>query len=147
MFYPELVDLTVTAQTEQEAFQIIAEKLQAAGMVNQDYLAGITKREEAFPTGLITQHLNIDLPHSDPEFVKKPFVFIARLTNTVGCKQMGDSQEMDVKDLFFLGIKDGKGQVGLLQAFMNLFMDETFVQKYQAVESPKEMYQLFVENI
>lgn len=60
---------------------------------------------------------------------------------------MGDSQEMEVKDLFFLGISDGKNQVGLLQAFMNLFMDETFVGAYQNADCPQSVYQLFVENI
>lgn len=38
---------------------------------------------------------------------------------------------MTVENLFFLGIKEPKEQVGLLQAFMNLFMDETFVENYK----------------
>ncbi|EOH90913.1 PTS sugar transporter subunit IIA [Enterococcus pallens] len=147
MFDPKLIDLEVEAASEEEAFEVVAAKLKEAGMVNDGYFDGITQREQRFPTGLITQHLNIGLPHSDPEFVEKPFVFVCRLKNQVGCRQMGDSQEMQVKDLFFLGISDGKNQVGLLQAFMNLFMDESFVQAYREAEEANAVYQLFVENI
>ncbi len=147
MFSLDLVDLNVNVFTEEEAFEIVANRLSGLGMVNDNYLKGITTREKEFPTGLITQHLNIALPHSDPEYVNKPFIFIARLENDVTCKQMGDNQEMSVKDLFFLGIKNGKEQVGLLQAIMNLFMNETFVEQYRLAESPEEVYKLFVENI
>lgn len=147
MFSLDLVDLNVNVFTEEEAFEIVANRLSGLGMVNDNYLKGITTREKEFPTGLITQHLNIALPHSDPEYVNKPFIFIARLENDVTCKQMGDNQEMSVKDLFFLGIKNGKEQVGLLQAIMNLFMNETFVEQYRLAESPEAVYKLFVGNI
>ncbi|MEO1768778.1 PTS sugar transporter subunit IIA [Candidatus Enterococcus ferrettii] len=147
MFDPRLIDLEVEATSEEEAFGIVATRLKEAGMVNDGYFNGISQREQRFPTGLITQHLNIGLPHSDPEFVEKPFIFVCRLKNQVGCCQMGDNQEMQVKDLFFLGISDGKNQVGLLQAFMNLFMDESFVKAYREAEEANTVYQLFVENI
>lgn len=147
MFDLDLVDLNINASTEDEVFAIVADRLSELGMVNDDYLKGIASREREFPTGLITQHLNIALPHSDPEYVNRPFIFIARLKNDITFKQMGDSQEMPVKDLFFLGIKNGKDQVGLLQAFMNLFMNKTFVEQYRVAVSSKDVYKLFVENI
>ena len=147
MFDANWVDLNIKAATEEEAFVLVSAKLMEAGVVNSCYLKGITERERNIPTGLITQHLNIALPHSDPEYVNKPFVFVARLTDEVVCRQMGDSQEMPVKDLFFLGIKNGKEQVGLLQAFMNLFMDKKFVDQYRSTVSTKDVYQLFVNNI
>lgn len=147
MFSPKLVDLSVEGASEAEVFQIVATKLLEAGMVNDGYLNGITEREEHFPTGLVTQHLNIALPHADPEFIEQPFVFICRLNTPVKVKQMGDNQEMDVQNLFFLGIKDGSNQVGLLQVFMNLFMDEEFVQRFAAIDCPDTMYRFFINNI
>ena len=113
MFHEQLIRLEVEGATEEAVFEKVAVQLRDLGFVNEGYLRGITAREQKFPTGLITQHVNIALPHSDPEYVEKPFVYIARLKNEVKVKQMGDSQEMGVKNLFFLGIKDPKGQVGL----------------------------------
>ena len=86
MFDANWVDLNIQAATEEEAFELVAAKLMEAGVVNAGYLKGITERERNFPTGLITQHLNIALPHSDPEYVNKPFVFVARLTDEVVCR-------------------------------------------------------------
>lgn len=147
MFDQQLISLEVDGESEEKVFEKVAAHLQALGFVNEGYLKGITTREKQFPTGLITQHLNIALPHSDPEYIEKPFVYIARLKNEVKVKQMGDSQEMGVKNLFFLGIKDPKGQVGLLQAFMELFMKEEFVTAFMQEEDKMKIYQLFTQNI
>lgn len=147
MFYEQLIHLEVEGATEEAIFEKVAAQLRDLGFVNEGYLRGITAREQKFPTGLITQHVNIALPHSDPEYVEKPFVYIARLKNEVKVKQMGDSQEMGVKNLFFLGIKDPKGQVGLLQAFMELFMEEEFVTRFINAQDEADIYQLFTANI
>lgn len=147
MFYEKLIHLEVEGATEGAVFEKVAAQLRDLGFVNEGYLRGITAREQKFPTGLITQHVNIALPHSDPEYVEKPFVYIARLKNEVKVKQMGDSQEMGVKNLFFLGIKDPKGQVGLLQAFMELFMQEEFVTRFINAQDETDIYQLFTANI
>ncbi|MBU5361500.1 PTS sugar transporter subunit IIA [Enterococcus raffinosus] len=147
MFDKQLISLEVEGESEEQVFEHVAEHLKDLGFVNEGYLKGITTREQKFPTGLITQYLNIALPHSDPEYIEKPFVYIARLKNKVKVKQMGDSQEMDVKNLFFLGIKDPKGQVGLLQAFMELFMKEEFVQAFKQEQDKQNIYQLFTQNI
>ncbi|MCD5003430.1 PTS sugar transporter subunit IIA [Enterococcus saccharolyticus] len=147
MFHPDLVELHLQVDNEEEAFEVIGTRLKELGYVNEGYLEGIKRREQAFPTGLITQYLNIGLPHSDPEFVEKPFIYVVRLVAEVTCRQMGDSREMNVKNLFFLGIKNGKEQVGLLQSFMNLFMDEKFVSTYTSLDKKEEIYQLFVNHI
>ncbi|OJG35486.1 hypothetical protein RV00_GL002671 [Enterococcus devriesei] len=147
MFDQELISLELKGENEVEVFQQVAKQLTELGFVNEGYLNGIITREEKFPTGLITQHVNIALPHSDPEYVEKPFVYIARLKDEVKVKQMGDSQEMKVKNLFFLGIKDPKGQVGLLQAFMELFMKEEFVTEFINEKDINKIYQLFTNNI
>jgi PTS system galactitol-specific IIA component len=85
------------------------------------------------------------LPHSEPAYVEKPFIAIVRLKNEVKMKQMGDSQEMQVKDLFFLGIKEPKEQVGLLQSLMALFMDEGFVKAFIETQEVQAIYQLVTQ--
>ena len=54
LFQPELIDLQVQANSEEELFAVIAERLLELGYVYSDYLTGITLRERNFPTGLIT---------------------------------------------------------------------------------------------
>lgn len=147
LFQPELIDLQVQANSEEELFAVIAERLLELGFVYSDYLTGITLRERNFPTGLITQHLNIALPHSDTEYVKKPFIYIVRLKQPVIVRQMGDNQEMLVKDIFFLGIKEPTKQVGLLQLLITLFQEEAFMEALQNVEESEAMYALFITKL
>ncbi|MEG0783763.1 PTS sugar transporter subunit IIA, partial [Carnobacterium sp.] len=139
--------LQVQANSEEELFAVIAERLLELGYVYSDYLTGITLRERNFPTGLITQHLNIALPHSDTEYVKKPFIYIVRLKQPVIVRQMGDNQEMLVKDIFFLGIKEPTKQVGLLQLLITLFQEEAFMEALQNVEESEAMYALFITKL
>lgn len=147
LFQPKLIDLQVQANSEEELFAVIAERLLELGYVYSDYLTGITLRERNFPTGLITQHLNIALPHSDTEYVKKPFIYIVRLKQPVIVRQMGDNQEMLVKDIFFLGIKEPTKQVGLLQLLITLFQEEAFMEALQNVEESEAMYALFITKL
>lgn len=146
MFDPELISLEMDATSKEAAFELAACTLLKKGLVKESYLSGLVTREESFPTGLITQYLNIALPHTDSEHIIRPFVMIVRLKEEVTFEQMGDNQAMKTKDLFFLGIKDGKKQAGLLALFMDLFMRENFVKEYISADNPAKIYQLFETN-
>jgi len=140
MFKEELVSINVEVDSEEQLFSYVAKRLKEGRYVKDSYLEGITKREEEFPTGLITKNLNIALPHSDPEHIREPFIYVVRINNNVTVKQMGDNQEMKVKDFFFLGIKEPSGQVGVLQSLMNLFMNDDFVKEYIEAQSQEEIF-------
>ncbi len=101
MFVPSLIQLAVDVKNKEEAFLIAAQRLEKMGYVNENYLNGLIARERKFPTGLITKYLNIALPHSECEYVEKPFVFVMQLKNPIYFYQMGDNQEMTVENLFF----------------------------------------------
>lgn len=101
MFDERLIFLDLEGDNLEDLFGEVAKRLQKEAFVNENYLKGLIAREQVFPTGLITQYLNIGLPHSEPAYVEKPFIAIVRLSTEVKIKQMGDSQEMLVRNLFF----------------------------------------------
>lgn len=140
MFRKELVSINVEIDSEDQLFSYVAKKLEESGYVESSYVNGLKKREEEFPTGLITKNLNIALPHSDPEHIIEPFIYVVRINKDVTVKQMGDNQEMKVKDFFFLGIKEPSEQVGVLQSLMNLFMSDDFVKEYIEAQSQEEIF-------
>lgn len=146
MFQLDLIDLDVEVRNEEELFELVAKRLQVAGYVKNGYLEGIKSREKNFPTGLITEYLNIALPHSDTEYIERPFIYVARTTKPIKVKQMGDNQEMEVRDLFFLGIKEPSKQVGLLQELMVLFQSEAFVSTLNATTENEEVFNLFMKQ-
>jgi PTS system galactitol-specific IIA component len=146
MVQSDLIDLQVTVENEEELFEIIAKRLQAQRYVNEGYLAGIKAREQAFPTGLITEYLNLALPHSDVEYIERPFIYIVRTTQPIRVRQMGDNQEMEVRDVFFLGIKEPGKQVGLLQELMLLFQKADFVAEFLAATDTEEVFALMTKQ-
>jgi len=130
-----------------EVAKEVEQKLKSLDLIEDTYLEALVKRESTYPTGLITQFLNIALPHTDPEHIKKPFVFGVKLKQPITVKQMGDGQDMLVENMFFLGIKNPSEQVKLLQLIMNLFMNETFVKEYGAVATESEAFALIKKSL
>ncbi|MEG2254306.1 MAG: PTS sugar transporter subunit IIA, partial [Vagococcus sp.] len=125
----------------------VSKKLEQLDLIEPTYLDAVITRENTFPTGLITKSINISIPHTDSEHVKEPFVYIVRCENDISVKQMGDNQEMTVSNFFFLGIKDPKKQVELLQVIMNLFMDDQFVRDYVECSNESSAYTLIAKYL
>lgn len=139
----DLIDVNLRAETKEELFELVGKDLEVKGFVNKNYIEGIKKREKEFPTGLITKNLNIALPHSETEYVEKPFIYIVKLQNSpLTFNQMGDNQEMEVSDFFFLGIKDPSKQVQLLSYLMDLFSDDNFINDYKNTTEKEKIYEL-----
>ena len=101
----DLIDVNLRAETKEELFELVGKDLEVKGFVNKNYTEGIKKREKEFPTGLITKNLNIALPHSETEYVEKPFIYIVKVQNSpLTFNQLGDKQVMEARDFFCLGI-------------------------------------------
>ena len=75
MFVPSLIQLAVDVKIKKKLFNSCP-TIRKMGYVNENYLNGLIARERKFPTGLITKYLNIALPHSECEYVEKPFVLL-----------------------------------------------------------------------
>lgn len=143
----DLIDLSLDVSDKENLFREVADSLRKKNYVYAEYANALNKREKEFPTGLATMSLNIALPHTDTEFIQKPFVFIARSKKAVEFLQMGDNQPLDCKHFLFLGIKDPKKQVGLLAALIELFGNERFVSDFKSVDTSLDMYNLLKEKI
>lgn len=147
MLQAELIDLNYHASNHSDLFQIIGKNLLEKDYVRENYLSALLDRESHFPTGLKTKFLNIALPHTDPEVIKKPFIYIVRIDNPITMLQMGDNSEMLCQNFLFLGIKDPKAQVGLLARLMELFSQETFVNQFAQTENETDMFHLLDQNL
>lgn len=139
IFKTDLIDINIEVDNEPDLFAYAAKKLLAKGLVKPGYAAALTKREKEFPTGLMTKNFNIAIPHADPENVNAPFIYILRLTKPIVVEQMADREKIKVKDVFILGIKDGREQVDVLAALMNLFVNDAFAQDFLAATTAQEI--------
>ena len=141
----ELVDLGCQAITVADFFKQKAQVLSTLGYVYPSFEVAISQREQEYPTGLQLEHIAIAIPHTYVEHVQRPFIYVNRLVNsTLSFIQMGtDDVEVLPQYILILGIKDPKGQVALLAELMELFADETFIQRLRNVQTATEAYELF----
>lgn len=123
----QLIETTLDVSDFRDMVTYIGFVLQKNGFVKEGYVDAVISREEAFPTGLKTQYINIGLPHTDPEFIKKPFVFFVRNKKGISIQQMGDNSYLESRCFFFLGISEGGKQVYLLSNLMEAVQNVEFV--------------------
>lgn len=142
MFKLELIDLNVSVSDEQELFDLVGTKVIEKGFANLGYISGLEKRELSYPTGLKFPEIPVALPHVDPKYIKRAFIYVARNDKPIDVKQMGDSAEMKASNFLFLGLKDGSEQPKLLAKIMAAFQNKQFVSAFLSANSNEAMYNL-----
>lgn len=104
LFDKELIFLNLDASNRNELFKKVYEKLAEKGIVKESYLDALTKREDEFPTGVVTQSLPIALPHANPENVNHPFIAVVQTKDDIRVQQMGTNEDGIPKTSSFWGL-------------------------------------------
>ncbi|MCI1688117.1 PTS sugar transporter subunit IIA [Schleiferilactobacillus harbinensis] len=114
-----------TFANNEEALRFLAEKLNAAGKVHDDFFDAVWAREQKFPTGLPAGKINVAIPHADAKYVKESAITVATLAKPIQFHNMAlTNQELPVSLIMMLAIHEPHGQVQVLQNAMALFQDE-----------------------
>lgn len=145
MVKPELIDLKIDADNESEVFDQVAAKLKENDYINEGYLEAIKAREVKFPTGLNAPKITLAVPHVDSEYIKKPFVFIGKTVKPIDIKQMAINDDMQTDNFCFLGIKDGKGQAGLLKNIIYALRDDEFIDSVTNANDNTKIFNTYVK--
>lgn len=118
------------------------------GYVKDTFLEAILKRESVFPTGLRGENLTIAIPHTDAVHINNPGIFFTRLKDTVKFKEMGlGVDDVDVKLVFMLLIKNPKEQVSMLSNLMGIFSQPDKVEILTNSKDKDEVYNTLVEIV
>ncbi|MUK87464.1 PTS sugar transporter subunit IIA [Ornithinibacillus sp. L9] len=140
LFDEELICINKEFSSREELFEELSNILYSKGYIEKTFKYAIKKRESEYPTGLATDVMNLAIPHTDVEHVKKPFIFVAKLKKTLPFIQMGTNEDViNVDNIFILGIKDPSKQVNLLSKIMEKLQDGIFKGNYTSISDEKEM--------
>lgn len=142
LFEQKIIILDEELPDATAALTCLADSLQAAGQVNDQFKAALLARERQFPTGLQTKTLGVALPHAAPEFVEHEQLGLLRLKRPVIFHQMGDNAEVAVQLVFMLALKEPQQQLAMLQALMQLFQNEAAVQKLMTLTDQNDIITL-----
>lgn len=140
--YPKL-----DAESYEDAVRKMSQNLLKEGYVTSEYPDQVLAREKNFPTGLVLANMNIGIPHTEAEYVKKTAVAVATLREPVKVHSMIDpEQELPVSMMFMIAVSDPKGQVTILRELMRLFQDQDLMEKIMSEDTASGIYKLLKSN-
>lgn len=136
-----LVIANLQASNSQDVISTLADKLHETGYVNADYKQAVLDREKIYPTGLPSGQINVAIPHTDVKYVKSPAIIFATLKSPVEFKNMADKkQNVSVRFVAMLAMKEPHSQVQLLQKLMQLFQKQDLLAKLVSLTDSSELY-------
>jgi len=135
-FDQHLCLFNIEAKTKEEILTKMAQMLLSHGIVKQDYLTGILTREQQYPTGLLINSIGFAIPHTDSTKVNQSQICFASLKNPVIFSGMTDDKEqIPVKFIFMLAMKEPHEQVENLQNLIGLFQNEEQIKLLEQCQS------------
>lgn len=130
--------VSLSGSNDKEILGQMAEAMLKEGYVKAEFHDAIIKRESEFPTGLPTGKINVAIPHTDPEYVKKPAVCLGILDKQVEFNVMGmEGEKTSVSILFMLAIKKKEEQLGLLQKVIEICQDQEMLETLKSGDMNK----------
>lgn len=140
LFDPELVFFDWEADSTDEFFTKLKGELMEHGNINDGWFDGISTREKNYPTGLRTECACIAIPHTDPQFIEKPYIAVIKPKTPIVFEHMaGIGDPVPAELIINLGVLRDGGQVAVLQNLMNIFMDADKTADIMAQTTPEGM--------
>lgn len=132
-----MLDIDVTEKDD--ILTAMAKKLIYEGYAKEGYLQAVLNREKEYPTGLPTNGVGVAIPHAEIKYVLKPGIAVATLRNPVKFNVMGNPDEqVDVKLIFMLAIKDPNVQISILKKLVSIFQEEQLLVKLIDIKNEEE---------
>lgn len=148
LIHEELIFTELDALTSEELLTTVGNRLIALGYVKESFIPAIIKREKNFPTGLKFDDFHVAIPHTDTEHINKAFVAVVKSKQAIPFIHMGtDSQVVEPRHFFILGIKEKGKQVDLLSTMMENFSDKEFVNKVTSTTDIKDLYAYLTKKL
>lgn len=124
---PDLVFFDLTAQDSTEFFSKLEKRLAPRGFIKDSWLDAIVARETAYPTGLEFEKISVAIPHVDPQHIARPYIAVVKPPTPIAFGAMAGMVDHPVQASLVINlglIAHDEDQVAVLQALMNVFMDE-----------------------
>lgn len=138
-FDQHLCLFNIEAKTKEEILTTMARMLFSHGIVKQDYLDGILQREKQYPTGLLINSVGFAIPHTDSSKVNQSQICFASLKNPIIFSGMTDDKEqIPVKFIFMLAMKQPHEQIENLQNLIGLFQNDEQIKLLEKCQSINE---------
>lgn len=125
-------------ESREEYLSDTAKMLLQKGMVKEGFEAVIRKREEEYPTGILTVTIPVSIPHAEFEFVNQESIVVTVFEEPVSFRRMdAPDQEIGAKVSFMLLLKDAHKHMAVLQQLAFLMQSQA-LRRVQDANSMEE---------
>ena len=143
MIKEELVFTQKNFKSGREVISFLSKQLQEKKFVRENFLNAVLKREEEHPTGLYLGKINVAIPHTEIEYVKRAGIAIATLKQPVVFGKMDEPEEkISVHIVFLIAVTDPKGYVKFLAKLTSSFSNKSFIQSIYSGRNSAEVTEL-----
>lgn len=150
-FSKDYVFLNKTFKTSNELFDFVGEKMYELGFVKEGYSEALKKREAIYPTALPGPTISVGIPHTDPEFIIKPFIAVIRVNEGIPFIQMGTNDSVIEPKIFFVLGFQKEGAIKYQVKALSLIIDEFIVnndgagaQDFMNFENPSDCMEVLL---
>ncbi|NLH00303.1 MAG: PTS sugar transporter subunit IIA [Clostridiales bacterium] len=138
----DLIVCGVKAENAEDAIKTIGAYLINGGYVKDTYLPAVLERETEYPTGLQLKTIGVAMPHTAGIHVNIPAVCVAKLSDPVEFRHMGDPDtKVQAQLIFMMAIKDPDAQLDTHQKVMRVFTNEEAVEELSAASDKDKLYE------
>ncbi len=135
----EIIVLNLKAADSAGVITQMGERVLEAGLVCENFIEAVIKREQKYPTALPTK-IPVALCHTDAEYLLGSFIGVATLAEPVPFREMGNPTHMQpVEIVFLLGIAVKWEHMDVLKSVLKLIQDEAVLQLIRNAESPADI--------
>lgn len=125
---------------QHQLYEFLARTLYDEGYVKESFEEALKEREKQYPTGIVSNPYNIALPHVDEHHVKKNALVVIieeepLLFHRMDCIK----EEIEVKVIFLLLIKDLNLHMQAISNLTKLWFDEEFMKSVLSIQSKEEL--------
>lgn len=143
MFDKSLVTVGIRPTTSNEAIREVGKLLFKNGYVKKSFVDAVICREEEFATGLPLGEINVAVPHTDPEHVRKAGIAVGVLTEPVEFTVMGSVDEViPAQVVFMLALKDAEEQVEVLQKLCTVLQRKEVVHSLVQTQNSDQVMEI-----
>jgi PTS system galactitol-specific IIA component len=144
----KLVISPMCAEDSTDAISQLGQRLISNGYVEDTFIDALLEREKVFATGLPTPEIQVAIPHSDPEHVRKTAIAIGVLPEPVSFGEMGNPEgTVYVNVICVLAVKQADFLVSLLQDLMAIFQDAEVLHKIVTADSTEDVADIFNQRL
>ncbi|MDX9864257.1 MAG: PTS sugar transporter subunit IIA [Anaerolineaceae bacterium] len=139
-----IIAFDVEATSNEELISLLADKLCAAGYVDETYGQATITRETIHPTGLPTKPFPIAIPHADADgVITSALAFASMKRPVMFCNMVEPEEELPVELVFMIANNTPEEQVKVLRKLATLFGDPEKLVELKALAHSKSIMDWF----